>query len=119
MARMVLDVEFLLDDVGQNGRGPHAGVQTVSHRAALHDVVQLLALFLGEFGGSPTAMPFLDPLHAQLIPAAHPGVDAAAVHVKPISNLGWGMALHAEQEGLQTQRDTGGFVVLSIWAQSQ
>ena len=116
MAGMILDAEFLLEDVGQDGRGPNAGVQTVSHRAAFYEVKELLPLFRGEFGGTPTAMPFLDPLHAIVIPAAHPGVDAASVNVKQISNLGRGVARHAEQEGLQTQKDTGGFVALRVLA---
>ena len=56
-----------------------------------------------------------DPFHYLL----RLSVDAAAVNVKQVSNLGWGVAIHAKQEGLQTQRDTGGFVALSVLTQSQ
>jgi hypothetical protein len=119
MAWMGVDAEFLLENVGQDGRGPNAGVEAVRHRAALHDVVELLLLCFGEFARASAPVPFLDPLQAILIPAAHPRVDAAAVNMKQISNLGWGMAIHAEQEGLQTQSDPGGPVALSGLAQSQ
>lgn len=100
MAWMVADAEFLLDHLGQDGRGPNSGVEAVRHRAALHDVVELLLLCFGQFAGASAPAPFLDPLQAILIPTAHPGVDAAAVHMKHICNLGRGMAIHAEQEGL-------------------
>ena len=96
MARVVVDAEFLLEDVSQDGRSPDAGVQAVSHRSAFHDVVKLLPLLLGELAGASAPMSFLDPLHAIFIPAAHPGVDPGAVNVKQIRNLGWGEAIHAE-----------------------
>jgi hypothetical protein len=96
MARMVVDAEFLLEDVRQDGRSPNPRVQTVSHRSAFHNVMEQLPLFLGEFAGASAPMSFLDPLHAIVIPANHPGVDAGAVHVKHIRNLGWGEAIDAE-----------------------
>jgi hypothetical protein len=79
MARMVLDAEFLPEDAGQDGRGPNAGVQALSHRAAVHEVMKLLPLGCGEFARATTAVTFLDSLHALRIPVANPGVNAAAV----------------------------------------
>ena len=96
MARMVMDAEFLLEDLSQDGRSPNTRVQTVSHRSAFHNVMEQLPLFLGEFAGASAPMSFLDTLHAIVIPANHPGVDAGAVNVKQIRNLGWGEAIHAE-----------------------
>ena len=66
MARMVVDAEFLLEDVRQDRRSPNTRVQTVSHRSAFHNVMEQLPLFLGEFAGASAPMSFLDPL---LIPS--------------------------------------------------
>jgi hypothetical protein len=119
MARMILDAEFLLQDIGQNGRGPNAGVQAISDRAAVHDVMELLPLGFGEFARATTAIAFLDALQALRIPAANPDVNAAAVDLQQLSNLRWRVARHTEQEGLQPQRDTGSFVALRLLAQCQ
>ncbi len=119
MARMVVDAEFLLENLGQDGRGPNAGVQSVSYRAAVHDVMELLPLGFGEFARATTAIAFLDALQALRIPAANPSVNAAAVDLQQIRNLRWRVARHTEQKGLQTQRDTGGLVALRLLAQCQ
>jgi len=96
MARMVTDAEFLLEDLSQDGRSPNARVQTMSYRSAFHNIMEQLLLFLREFAGASAPMSFLDPLHAIVIPANHPGVDAGAVHVQQLRNLRWGEAIHAE-----------------------
>ena len=82
LARMVLDAEFLLEDADQDGRGPSAGVQALSHRAAVHEIMELLPLGFVEFARATTAVPFLDALHALRIPVANPGVNAAAVDLQ-------------------------------------
>jgi len=46
MSRMVGDAELLLDHPGNHRRGPYAVVQSVSHRTAVQNVAQLLALLL-------------------------------------------------------------------------
>src|ERR1022692_1295803 len=44
LPRMVGDAELLLDHPGNHRRGPHAIVQSVSHRPTIQNVSQLLAL---------------------------------------------------------------------------
>src|SRR5438270_12186788 len=44
MARMIMNVEFLLDDPGDHGRGPDARIQAVGYRAAFENVVELTPL---------------------------------------------------------------------------
>ena len=119
MPRMIRDAEFLLDDLGQDGRGPNAGVQAISYRAAVDDVMELLPLGFGEFARATTAVTFLDALHALRIPVANPGVNAAAVDLQELRNLRWRVARHTEQERLQTQGDAWGFVVLCRLAECQ
>lgn len=117
MARMVLDTKFLLDNAGQDGRGPNSGLQTVSHRTAFNDVVELLALRRVQFTGPCAAIAFLDPLLALFIPAAHPGVDARAVNLKPVGDLRRRVAIDSEQNGLQAWHHSWSPVGLSLLAQ--
>ena len=44
MPGMVADGEFVGDDLGDQGRSPYAGVQTISHGAAIQNIPQLLPL---------------------------------------------------------------------------
>src|SRR5207302_5228769 len=44
MAWMIMNVEFLLDDPGDHGRGPDARIQAVGYRAAFENVVELFPL---------------------------------------------------------------------------
>jgi len=101
MARMVIHSELLLDDTGQDRRGPDSGVQSVSHRAAFNNVVELFELFAGQLAGASAAMALLDPLWAMLVPVAHPSVNAGAMNLEQSGNLGRGMPAGAEQQGLQ------------------
>jgi len=98
MAGMVVHAELLLDHAGQDGRGPDSGMQAVSHGTAFDNVVELLALRLGQLAGPSAAVAFLNPLLPILVPVAHPGMNARAVNVEQVGNVGWGVAVGAEQE---------------------
>src|SRR5256885_4634496 len=69
MARMIMNAEFLLDDPGDHGRGPDARIQSVGHRAAFENVVELFALRRRQLQWPPRAMPFEQPLHAKSLVA--------------------------------------------------
>jgi hypothetical protein len=119
MAWMVAHTELLLDNAGQNRRGPDSGVQTVSHRAAFDNIVELLALRVRQFTGPSATVAFLNSLLAVLVPVAPPGMNARAMHVEQFGNLRRGVSLRAEQERLQAQRDAGSLVGLGLLAQGQ
>jgi len=119
MAGMVVHAKLFLNHARQDGRGPDAGLKTVRHRAALDNVVELLALLLGQGAGPSAPVAFLDPFLAVLIPVANPGMDAGAVDVEQIGNPRGRVAVGAEEEGLQAQRDARGFVGLGFLAQAQ
>lgn len=116
---MVVHSKFFLDDTGQDRRGPDSGVQSVSHRAAFHNVVELLELFAGQLARASAAMALLDPLLAMLVPVAHPSVNAGAMNLEQSGDLGRAVPVGAEQQGLQAQRDAWGFVGLGFLAQGQ
>ena len=119
MARMVSDAKFFLNHSGQDRRGPNPGVQTVGHRAAFDNVVELLALGLGKLAGSSGAMAFHDPLQAILVPVADPGVDAGAMNMEKLGNIGRGATVGAEEESLQAERNARGFVSLCFLSPDQ
>ena len=100
MARMIAHPKLLLDDVGQDRRGPDSRVESVSHRAAFNNVVKMLELFWSQFTRASRAMAFFNSLRAVLIPVANPSVDTGAMNVKQISDLGRGKTIGAEEEGL-------------------
>ena len=58
MSRMVGDAELLLDHSGNHGRGPHAVVQSVSHRSTVQNVAQLLALLWRQLWRPAGSVPF-------------------------------------------------------------
>lgn len=74
---------------------------------------------LSQLARASTAMAFLNPLLAMLIPAAHPSMHTRAMNVQQAGNLGRGVSIGAEQEGLQAQRDARGLVGLGFLAQGQ
>ena len=100
MARMIAHPKLLMDDVGQDRGGPDSRVESVSHRAAFNNVVEMLELFCSQFARASAAMAFLDPLRTILIPVANPSVDTGAMNVKQAGNLGRGVSLGAEEKGL-------------------
>jgi len=119
VAWMILHVKLILDHVRQQRRGPDAGVQAVSDRAAFDNVVQLLALSAGQFAWASTAMSLLESVDAVLIPVAYPGVNARAVDVKQTGNFGRGVAVQTQENGLQAEGHARGFVSLRFLAESQ
>ena len=46
MARMVGKTEFFFDDPRDHRRSPHSPVQAIGDRAAIQNIVELLALYL-------------------------------------------------------------------------
>ena len=64
-------------------------------------------------------MAFFDPVHAVFIPRADPGVNAGAMHVEQLGEVGRGMAIGAQQNGLQAQRHARGLVRVRLLAQGQ
>jgi hypothetical protein len=44
MARMIVHTKLLMDNVGQDWRGPDSRVESVSHWAAFNNVVEILEL---------------------------------------------------------------------------
>src|ERR1035438_8889946 len=58
MPRMVGDAELLLDHPGNHGRGPHAVVQSISHRTTVQNVSQLLTLLLCQPWWPPGSVSF-------------------------------------------------------------
>jgi hypothetical protein len=58
MARMILNPELLLDHPGNHGRRPDAAVQTVSHRATVENVTQLLLLLFCQLRGPTRPIAF-------------------------------------------------------------
>ena len=100
MAGMIIHAEFLMDNVGQDGRGPDSRIESVSHRAAFNNVVQMLELFGSQFTRASRAMAFFNSLWAVLIPVANPSVDTGAMNVKQIGDLGRGKTIGTEEESL-------------------
>src|ERR1700683_31381 len=74
---------------------------------------------LSQLARASTAMAFLNALLAMFIPAAHPSVDARAMNVEQVGDLGRGVCIGPQQKGLEPQRDTGGFVRPGLLAQGQ
>jgi hypothetical protein len=116
---MVVHLEFLLNDTGQNRRGPDPGVQSISDRTAFNNVVKLLKLDPGHLAGASAAMALLDAFLAMLIPVAHPSVNAGAMNVQESGNLWRGVSVGAEQKGLKAQGNARSLVGLSFLAQGQ
>jgi len=58
MPGMITDVKFLGADLGDQGRSPHAGVQTMGHGATVQDILQMFPLGRAQPSGASTAMAF-------------------------------------------------------------
>jgi hypothetical protein len=117
MARMIVHTKLLVDNVSQDWRSPDSRVESVSDRAAFNDVVEMLALFWSQLARASAAMAFLNPFRAMFIPVANPGVNAGAMNVEQIGNLGRGKSISAEKEGLEPQSDARSLVGLGFLAQ--
>lgn len=116
MPGMVAHGEFLGDDLGDQRRSPHPGVQTMSHRAAVQNIPQLFPLAGTQLGGASRAMALQQTFIAIVIPRSDPSVNAGAVHEQALGNLPRGLLLDAEHDGLKSQRHAGCFVGLGFLA---
>jgi hypothetical protein len=111
---MIADGEFLGDDWGDQGRSPHAGVQTLRHGAAVQDIPQMLPLGRSQLRGASTAMTFQESFIALPVPSPNPSVNAGAVHLQALGHFTGGLPLDAEHDGLQSQGDAGRLVRLGF-----
>jgi len=57
-------------------------------------------------------MSLFDAVDAVIHPMAHPLMNAAAMHMKQLGNMGRGVAVGAQEEGLETQGHARSFVGL-------
>ena len=115
--RVIADLKFLRDDLGDQGRSPHPGVQAVSDGAAVQDVRQVFPRAGVQRGGPPAALPFQQTFIALRIPSADPGVNPGAVDLQSLGDLAGGLPLNAEHDGLEPQGDAGRWVGVGFLAQ--
>ena len=117
VARMIMHVEFLGDDLRDDGRGPDAGLQSIGHRAALDDIAQTFGGGLVQSGGAAAAVTFVESRDAVPVPGENPGVSGAAVDVQQPGDIGDAVLGQAEHDALDAQRDTRSLVGLGLLAQ--
>ena len=91
---------------------------SLSHRSAWNNL-ELLKLCLRQGVRASSAMAFLNPLLARLIPGARSGRNAGVLNGEAAGNLGRGVPSGAEPKGLKPQRDAWGLVGRGLLAQGQ
>jgi hypothetical protein len=108
--------EFLRNDLANQGRGPDAGVQAVSDRAAIQNVTELLALSLGEASGSAAAVTFPEPFLGISVPVVNPQRYRAAMHAQVSGDLTGPVTVQAQEDALDAQEQVRGFFPLRFAA---
>ena len=113
---MGADLDLFLEDLRQERRSPHAGVQSVRHRTTLENVRQMVPLGVGQAGGASTAMALQQSVGAIFIPSPNPSVNPGSIHWESLRDLAGRLSLDAEPEGLQAQREARRWVRLGFLA---
>src|SRR5277367_3388895 len=109
---MITHGEFLRDDLGDQGGGPHPGVQPMRDRTTVQDIRQLFPLMGSQLGGPATPVSLQQAFFAMLVPGSDPSVSTGAILLQGTGDMTGGQSLDTEHAGLQPQGDTGGAVSL-------
>jgi len=81
--------------------------------------VKFLALSRCQLAGPAASMPLFDALNAMLDPGTDPVVNAAAMNPQQIGNGRRGVAVGAQQDGLQAQGHARRFVGMGFLPQGK
>jgi hypothetical protein len=118
MGGMIRERKFIFNDSGYHGASPHPGAKTVSHRARLQNIDQLLALAFREGRRTAWPVPFQDSLHPLFLPALQPQANVGTMNFKDIGNFGSAPALHIESHGMKSVRHPIGSIAQGLLAES-
>src|ERR1035438_1107382 len=119
MPGVILPPKFLFDDMTHQRTGPDPSFQPVSHRTAIQNVAQPLAIFPAEVRRPPAAVPFQQAFFAVPIPLIDPQRNGAAMHLEMVGDLTRGVPIQAHQDPLDAQHHPRLFIPLGLFSEFQ
>src|ERR1035438_1726013 len=119
MPGVILPPKFLFDDMTHQRTGPDPSFQPVSHRTAIQNVAQPLAIIPAEVRRPPAAVPFQQAFFAVPIPLIDPQRNGAAMHLEMVGDLTRGVPIQAHQDPLDAQHHPRLFIPLGLFSEFQ
>src|ERR1700676_1585981 len=119
MPGVILPPKFLFDDMTHQWGGPDPSFQPVSHRTAIQNVAQPLAIFPAEVRRPPAAVPFQQAFISVPVPLIEPQRDSAAMHPEMVGDLTRGVSIQAHQDPLDAQHHPRLFIPLGLLSEFQ
>lgn len=102
-------IEFVLNDLTDQWRGPDAGFQTISHRTAVQNITELLALSLTEAGRPAAALALPKPFLAAGVPVLDPERHRAAMNLELVGNVAGRVPIQAHENSLHAKHQARKF----------
>ena len=98
---MVMLVELIGDDATDDRGSPNAGLQTISHRTAVQNILQLFPLRRIQSNRTARTMALQQSLLAVLVPVFNPKGNAGAMDFERLGDLTGGSAFDAQGHGVK------------------
>src|ERR1700733_7464667 len=119
MPGVILQPKFLFDDMTHQRTGPDPSFKPISHRPAIQNVAQPLAILAAEGRRPPAAVPFQQAFFAVPVPLIDPQRNGAAMHLEMVSDLTRGVPIQAHQDPLNAQHHPRLFIALGLLSEFQ